>query len=72
MPGVVTKARYVRAGERGETIALGQRNPPSSKNSLVIGMLMSAIADNEILEWDTKKSLVKIDKEEAETSVSMT
>lgn len=72
MPGVVTKARYVRAGERRETIALGQRNPPSSKNSLVIGMLMSAIADNEILEWDTKKSLVKIDKEEAETSVSMT
>lgn len=50
MPGFVTKARYVRAGERGETIALGQRNPPSSKNSLVIGMLMSAIADNEILE----------------------
>lgn len=50
MPGVVTKARYVRAGERGEAIALGQCNPPRSKISLVIGMLMSAIADNEILE----------------------
>ena len=50
MPGVVTKARYVRAGERGEAIALGQWNLSSSKISLVTGMLMSAIADNETLE----------------------
>lgn len=50
MPGVVTKTRYVRACVRGEAIALGQWNLSSSKISLVMGMLMSAIADNETLE----------------------